>query len=187
MNDMYRRINAKKVDSNFVILNHTDARVLNFDIWFTLSFGLLLIIQIFSYNSHTLIELFFTIFLIIVTLLISIYKKMIWYKLVVFNRAKGTITLKRNLPYTRETFNYSKIELIAKNKIISDDDSTYEYISYYIKRKYNDTKYKICETDTNHNFKRFITKYMNSNEYLLNNLVKYDKEKDEQLKKVYHI
>jgi len=187
MIEMYRYINACKITSNVIALDHTDNRVLNFDMWLALSLGLLLIIQVFSYNRQDTLELCFTILLLALVFIISKYKNKICHKSVVFNRKKGTICFKRNFLNIDRTFMFSKIEIITKNKVVSDDTDTYRYKSYYIKEKYSNEKYKICETNDNQSFDYFINNYMKSDVHSLKKLIKYDKKEDPELKKVHHL
>lgn len=190
MIDSYRDYNVKKVTENYIELDHTKNRVLNFDMAFFFSLGLFLIMQIFSYNRQDIVEYVITFSLLIITIVLQYVKKYICCKTIVFDRVKGKILLKRGVPFLNETFSFSKCDITSKKRVLRYDDGfqSYHYYSVYVKHKYQDSKYLLCNHSIkNKSFQNFIVGYMKSDKAVLNSLKLYDRDEDKELYKPFHL
>ncbi len=188
MIEMYRYIQAEEVCDEYILINHTHNRLISFDWILFFSVGILLIIQILSYNHQDLGEFIFTFSLLAFTVGLNFFREKICHKTIKFNRTKGTVTFKRTLLAINETYAFSNIEINLKNVDFVDEDGyRFKHKSYFLKLKYGEGKYLICKSGPDMSFDNFIKKYMNSDERTLSNLLHYKREDDEELKKVFHM
>lgn len=190
MIDSYRDYKLKKVTENYIKLDYTKTRIFNFDIASFFSLGLFLIMQVFSYNRQDIVEYIITFSLLIITILLQYIKKNICYKTIIFDRVKGEIILNRNVPFLNETFIFSKCDIISKKKVLRDDERMkgYHCYSVYIKHKYQDPKYLLCNHSIkSKSFQNFIIGYMKSNKTVLDTLKLYDRDEDKELYKPFHL
>lgn len=188
MIDSYRDYRIKKVTENYIELDHTKNRVLNFDIASFHSLGVFLIMQIFSYNKQDIVEYIITFSVLIITIILQYVKKYICYKTIVFDRVKGKILLKRNVPFLNKTFIFSKCDITSEKKVLRGDEGVHRYYSAYIKYKYIDPKYLLCNHSIrSENFQNFIVGYMKSDKAVLNSLQLYDRDEDKELYKPFHL
>ncbi len=171
MIEFYKDIHAEKVNQSFILLNPTKDRVTDFELYFTMTVGFLMVMLILRYNHYSFVELLLVILSLVITFLLYKYREKIWYKTVLFDREKGVIQLERNFPYLRKTFPFAKTAIIRKNKKY--------YKHYYLKEISTAKTYLFCKTASSHSVDTIFTDYMESHEYTLEKLVDYEKENDE--------
>lgn len=193
MIDMYRVINAEKVNRDYIIINHTGNRVLYFEIFFVVTIGVLFLIQVLSYNHQDILEFLFTVVLAGTTFLLYKFRRKIWRNSIVFDREKGTVQFNRTIPYLNKSFPFSKMELLEEQRTFEHDHKTSYYNVCLLKEGKQDKKYYVCQISTDiveridYPFPRFIRKYMTSDSRTLKNLIEYNREADEELNKPFHL
>lgn len=188
MIEMYRYIQAETVNDDYILISDTKNRLYFFDIMFFILFGVLLLIQVLSYNHQDLGEFIFTNILLVIVVVVDCFRKTICRKTIKFNRIQGTIEFKRTIPKIDETFVFSKVEIVPKKiDFIDEDGYRFNHKSYLLLTKNPEIKYLVCKSGPNMSFDTFIKKYMKSDERTLSNLIHYKREDDEELKKVFHM
>ncbi|MEL0650676.1 hypothetical protein V6246_04530 [Algibacter sp. TI.3.09] len=185
MIEMYRSINAEKVNDDVILINHTDTRVLYFEIFVLCPLGLMLIIQILSYNHQGLIEITITFLLLIITIILNIFKRKMCPKTIEFNRIKQTVIYKRTFPNINATYNFNNLDIKSKTiNNITNDGQKLHYKKYLIQVKNKNISYRLCKSNPDMSFDSFINKYMESDKKTIKTLIHYNKTDDLELNKV---
>ncbi|WP_158976036.1 hypothetical protein [Cellulophaga sp. L1A9] len=186
MLDVYHSINAEEVNLNYILLNPTKNRMFTFDTYVLLPLTFVLLLLVSTYNHQGIIQMIFTLILLLTVIILNVYKRKIWHKTVKFNRVKGTIEFKSNFPRYKEIFNFSTIEIRYEDvNIKNGEDGNNYYTRYTLKSPHSTREYDICDTSQDFSFDHFINNYMNSDPSTIDNLILYKKNKDEELKKIF--
>ena len=176
--DIYRMIEAEKVDQDAICINLTSFRTSMFDAVFMGMFvGCFILTTVFNYNTMSLVELVATALGLLFSIVIYKFRAFICYKTIVFNRTQGTIEFRRTFPYVNKTFKLEEVQFIERQPYDSGRKSSY----FFIVDNNSKRKYLICTTSVATVPGTFFDDFMHSKDYLIKRIKNYNRQEDPEI------